>query len=265
MRFSVIIPTYNEQRFIGGCLQSILQQEFPRSQYEIIVADSQSSDGTAEIAARLADNVLTIPRKGIGHARNAGAQKAVGEILLFVDADVTLEPDFLSRLCNAFAGEPRQSHPHEGVARNHDSPFTISDSPVVAVSGRAIPADGNLFARFVYHATYVLVRVFLWFGLPLFPGLCVAYRRADFEAVGGFREDFGISEDLDLSRRVSKLGRCVYEKRARAHVSTRRLQKHAVSTVLFHIYHDVRYLLTGKSAKRYPKSEEVRSARDLWK
>lgn len=264
MMFSLIIPTYNERRYIEPCLQSILRQSIPRPELEIIVADSQSSDGTAEIAARLADKVLTIPRKGIAHARNAGAQEAAGDILVFVDADVSLHPDFLAVIRSAFLrGDHNFSaSPHRPCSLSPSHPITPS---VVAVTGRAIPADGTWFPRFVYRATYALVGFFNAFGLPLFPGLCVAYRRRAFEEVGGFREDFGISEDLDLSRRISKLGRCVYERRARAFVSTRRLEHHALSTVLFHIYHDLRYLFFGKTARYYPKSEELTNATDLWR
>lgn len=280
MLFSIIIPTYNERQYIGPCLQSILNQSFPRSQFEIIVADSHSSDGTAEIAARLADKVLTIPRKGIAHARNAGAKEAAGDLLVFVDADVTLHPDFLTAISKAFiSGDHSLSaSPHRPLSPSPSHPITpspphpITPSPlhpstssVVAVTGKAIPADGTWFPRFVYRATYALVGFFNALGLPLFPGLCVAYRRQAFEQVGGFREDFGISEDLDLSRRIAKLGRCVYERRARAFVSTRRLERHAVSTVLFHIYHDLRYLFFGKTARQYPKSEELKSASDLWR
>lgn len=278
MMFSLVIPTYNERRYIEPCLQSILRQSVPRPELEIIVADSQSSDGTAEIAARLADKVLTIPRKGIAHARNAGAQEASGDILVFVDADVSLHPDFLAVIRSAFlrgdhnfsASPHRPFSPSHLITLSPSHPVNPSRSrhltaSVVAVTGRAIPADGTWFPRFVYHATYALVGFFNAFSLPLFPGLCVAYRRRAFEEVGGFREDFGISEDLDLSRRISKLGRCVYERRARAFVSTRRLEHHALSTVLFHIYHDLRYLFFGKTARYYPKSEELTNATDLWR
>lgn len=282
MLFSIIIPTYNERQYIEPCLQSIQNQSFSRSEFEIIVADSHSSDGTAEIAARLADKVLTIPRKGIAHARNAGAKEAAGNILVFVDADVVLQPDFLSVINEVFQRtktEPLRSSSSLTVptlllqeSTSSPSAQAVTPSPpqplappVVAVTGQAIPTDGTWFPRFVYHATYALVGLFNAFGIPLFPGLCVAYRRQAFEQVGGFREDFGISEDLDLSRRISKLGRCVYERRARAFVSTRRLERHAVSTVLFHIYHDLRYLCFGKTARRYPKSEELKSAADLWR
>jgi GT2 family glycosyltransferase len=101
-------------------------------------------------------------------------------------------------------------------------------------------------------------------GVYLFPGICVAYRRSAFEAANGFREDFGIVEDLDLSRRISHLGICRINKKARAFVSTRRLEKHLLSTVTFHIFSDIKYLLTGRTSRHYPKVEEMNSWKDLW-
>jgi glycosyltransferase involved in cell wall biosynthesis len=242
MKFSIIIPTYNEQAYIERCLQSIVQQRYNRQEFEIIVSDAQSTDKTVTIAQKYTNKIVTTPQRGIAHGRNLGARQASGDILLFVDADVTLQDDFLLELEKAFGSEN-----------------------VAAVSGKAIPVDGGWFPRFVYHATYALVRILSGVGLPLFPGLCVAYSRKTFFGVEGFREDFGITEDLDLSRRISRYGTCLYQTRARAFVSTRRLQHHALSTVLFHIYHDIRYLFTGKSAVSYPKSEEVKNASDLWR
>ena len=242
MTFSVIVPTYNEEGCISKCLTSIHEQDFPRSQYEIIVADSSSSDGTASIAASLADKIIATDKRGIAHGRNFGAQHAEGDILVFVDADVTLDPGFLRELVVAFR------------ERN-----------VLGVTGLAIPGDGNLFQRAVYRGTYILVRLFNSLGLPLYPGLCVAYRKETFDMVEGFREDFGIVEDLDLSKRISKLGKCAVKPTARAFVSTRRLKKHGLSTIFFHIYNDLRYLLTGRAAKLYPKAEELRSPFDLWR
>jgi cellulose synthase/poly-beta-1,6-N-acetylglucosamine synthase-like glycosyltransferase len=230
-----------EEQSIEPCLRSIVHQEYDHGEYEVIVSDAMSTDRTLEIARRYTHNIVTSARRGIAFGRNVGALSAQGEIFLFVDADATLAPDFLSQCDSVF---------------DHQS--------VVAVSGIAYPADGKFFPRAVYHGTYLLVRFFSLLGIYLFPGICVAYRRSAFEAVQGFREDFGIVEDLDLSRRVSKIGKCRVVPAAHAYVSTRRLEKHGLSTVLFHIYSDILYLLTGTAARYYPKKEEVHSWRDLW-
>jgi cellulose synthase/poly-beta-1,6-N-acetylglucosamine synthase-like glycosyltransferase len=242
MQFSVIVPTYNEEQYIEACLRSILQQDIDRSEYEIIVADANSSDKTRVLAESLADQIVVTQKRGIALGRNLGARSATGDIFVFVDADAMLQPSFLRKLQKRF-----------------------SNSKIVGVTGIASASDGTLPQRFVYHATYWLVRFFLWFHLPLFPGICVAYRRDPFWQVKGFREDFGIVEDLDLSRRISKIGKVVFDPQAKATVSTRRLSKHLATTVGYHIYNDLRYLFTGTAAKQYPKMEETHSWKDLWK
>jgi glycosyltransferase involved in cell wall biosynthesis len=240
--FSIVVPTFQEAERIEACLLSIKDQSVGREKMEIIVSDARSTDATVPLARPLADCVVETHERGIALGRNRGAALANGGLFLFVDADATLAPSFLEEIDKQFA-----------------------DPSVVSCTGIALPADGSWFARFVYHGTYFLVRFFHWFGFSLFPGICVAYRADAFRAVCGFREDLGISEDLDLSRRISKLGKTKVVTNAKAYVSTRRLAKNGLSVVLFHILHHIRYLVTGTSAKSYPKTEELRSWSDLWK
>ncbi|MBN1396981.1 MAG: glycosyltransferase [Bacteroidetes bacterium] len=241
MEFSIIIPTYMEEGYIEKCLKSALGQKYDRKEFEIIVSDARSADGTAGIARRYADKVIVEDRKGIAFGRNIGARNAAGEILVFIDADAEIERDFLY-FC------------HE----------IFLNKGIVGVTGIAKPGDGGVFQRFVYRATYYLVRFFNFIGLSLFPGICAAYRKEEFLMAGGFREDFGIVEDLDLSRRISRIGKCAVAKKACVFVSTRRLDKNLFPTVMFHIYCDIRYLLTGRAPAVYPKTEELRTWRELW-
>ena len=242
MEFSLIVPTYQEEGCIERCLKSITQQDYKREEYEIIVSDAHSTDSTVEIAGKYADRIINDDRRGIAYGRNAGAKNACADILVFVDADATLSADFLFQCHKIF-----------------------KNSEVVGMTGIAEPSDGGIMPQFIYRGTYLMVRIFDFFGLSLFPGICVAYRREAFKMLGGFREDFGIVEDLDLSRRMSRLGRCAINKNAHAFVSTRRLEKHLFSTVMFHIYSDIKYLLMGNTSTRYPKVEEINSWKDLWK
>jgi glycosyltransferase involved in cell wall biosynthesis len=242
MEFSVIVPTYQEEDYIERCLLSIVQQEYKREEFEIIVSDAHSTDLTIEKARKYCDNIILNDRRGIAVGRNAGAQNALGNILIFVDADATLSSDFLFQC-------------HQ----------TFQNSSVAGMTGIAEPNDGGFMQRCVYQGTYGMVRIIHFFHVSLFPGICAAYRRDIFMKLGGFREDFGIVEDLDMSRRVSRLGKCTVNKKARAFVSTRRLDEHLLSTVLFHIYSDIKYLFTGKSSTYYPKTEEMNSWKDLWR
>lgn len=94
---SVIIPAYNESRFIGLCLESIKNQTYNKERIEIIVVDNGSKDNTVEIARRYTDKIFVVPNVTVAALRNFGAGKASGEILAFIDADCVAEPEWLER------------------------------------------------------------------------------------------------------------------------------------------------------------------------
>ena len=100
MRLSVIIPCKNEVGIVEHLLESLKTQTM--LPHEIIVVDSHSSDATAAVAQQYSDvlplRVITAKKWGVAHARNEGAEKATGELFLFVDADVTLPPNFIEQL-----------------------------------------------------------------------------------------------------------------------------------------------------------------------
>ncbi len=96
MKASVIIPTFNEENDIKECLLSLEKQSL--KDLEIIVVDDGSTDGTKIQVQKFPVKLLTQSHKGPGIARNLGAGKAKGEILVFVDADMTFDKDFIKKL-----------------------------------------------------------------------------------------------------------------------------------------------------------------------
>jgi len=102
MRLSVIVPSYNAEQTIQRCLGSITNSSF--KDYELIVIDDGSIDGTKDIAGKF-PCVLKIlaSNRGDGAARNEGARISRGEILVFVDADVAIRKDTLKRISDFFA------------------------------------------------------------------------------------------------------------------------------------------------------------------
>src|SRR5690349_15888802 len=93
---SVIIPLYNKAPYLRRALESIASQTF--ADFEAIVVDDGSTDGSERIAAEFADprfRVLRQPNRGPGSARNLGIAEARGELLAFLDADDEWLPDFL--------------------------------------------------------------------------------------------------------------------------------------------------------------------------
>lgn len=96
MTISVIIPSYNSSQTIKACLNSLIKQTLPA---EIIVVDDGSQDNTKTIVQSFPQiKLLTQNHQGPGIARNLGARKAKGEILVFVDADMEFDQDFLKDL-----------------------------------------------------------------------------------------------------------------------------------------------------------------------
>ncbi len=98
MKFSIIIPAYNAQKYIDSCLKSILEQEY--NDFEAIVVNDGSADNTAELVQKYADtdNRIKLINKqngGVSSARNLGLDNAQGEYVVFVDVDDWIPADAL--------------------------------------------------------------------------------------------------------------------------------------------------------------------------
>ena len=101
MKVSVVIPTFNEERVIKACTESLSKQTF--KDLEVVIVDDGSTDNTTNIVNEHCTvnpvfQLLKQNHKGPGEARNLGASKAVGEILVFVDADMTFDARFVEEL-----------------------------------------------------------------------------------------------------------------------------------------------------------------------
>lgn len=99
---SVVVPTYNRLETLEHVIPTLLAQDLPASEFEVLVCDSNSSDGTAEYLASVHaqhPNVRHLPGNYTGRAmaRNAGIQAAQGQVVLFNDSDILTSPDLLSR------------------------------------------------------------------------------------------------------------------------------------------------------------------------
>src|SRR6266446_2676402 len=122
---SVIVPARNSSATLPHVLAAILASELPRDDYELIVVDDASTDGSPEVAARYADTVvrLTGRRSGPAYARNRGAELAQGEVLAFVDSDAMVQPDTLPRMLRLLSDHAAldavsASHHEAGGAHN---------------------------------------------------------------------------------------------------------------------------------------------------
>ena len=84
-KFSIIIPVYNVEEYIGRCLDSVFKQTM--KDFEVIVVDDGCTDKSIEIAKEYDVEVITSKHVSVSEARNIGEKKATGEYLLFLDSD----------------------------------------------------------------------------------------------------------------------------------------------------------------------------------
>jgi glycosyltransferase involved in cell wall biosynthesis len=184
---SVIIPVYNGEKFLPGCLDAVASSSYKK--YELIVVDDCSTDDSARISRERGALVLKMSRQsGPAGARNLGAQKARGAVLLFVDADVVVKPDTIERVAAI-------SIEHPDVAAVFGS---YDDEPA---EKNFISQYKNLFHRFVHQQARVEAETF-WAG-------CGAIRRDVFLAIRGFdaeRYPRPAIEDIELGYRMRTKG-----------------------------------------------------------
>lgn len=122
---SVIVPAFNNGRFIGHALESLFRQTYPEERREIIVVDDGSTDDTPEIIKRCGQEIICIRQehKGIAGARNAGISYARGEIITFLDSDDLWHEERLQKVVERFMKSPRAGmvfHPVELIDSEGD-------------------------------------------------------------------------------------------------------------------------------------------------
>ena len=152
----------------------------PADSVEIIVVDNGSTDESVEIAKRYTEHVFIKPGVNVGAVRNYGAQKANGEILVFIDGDCTMDQDWLRRV---------------------ESELNSPDSKLVLGGGYLLPPDSSWIEQ------CWLLETAEGNSLPKeLVGGCIAIENSFFRALGGFNESMQSGEDSELSYRIKRNG-----------------------------------------------------------
>ena len=209
MKLSLIVPAYNEERYLAECLRCVsaeLQANSARGPFEIIVVDNASTDGTAAVAASFPEvRVVHEPHKGLTRARQRAFEEARGEILAFVDADTKMPAGWIDRVLDAFE--------------------TTEGPRVVCVSGPYVyydlPAFKQLLVRLYWR---VLAQPTYWFTRYMAVGGNFAASRQALAAIGGFDTTIAFyGEDTNIARRLSRVGKVVFDMDLIMQTSARRL------------------------------------------
>jgi len=206
VRVSLIIPAYNEEAYIGQCLESVMQQkDLPD---EVIVVNNNSTDQTVEIASRFPVRIVHESKRGIIHARNAGFDAASGDVIARCDADSVLPPQWIRRVREHFVS----------------SPIDALTGPIVFYD---LPFQSTIPMELYLWTLYLLQR-----GKHTLCGTNMALRTSLWGCVKGMvgAADSQVHDDSDLGKQIHKVGGCICnDRRFFCYTSGRRIKGNPLS------------------------------------
>jgi len=184
-RVSVVVCTHNGERTLGQCLERARQLAYP--DFELIVVDDGSSDGSADIAIAHGATLVQTEHRGLSFARNAGIAKATGEIIAFLDDDAYPDSDWLRYVAASLGPESHAGTGGPNIPPDDDG--WIADCVAAAPGG---PIHVLISDREAEHV----------------PGCNMAFRKSALEAIGGFDERFRVAgDDVDICWRLQEAGK----------------------------------------------------------
>jgi len=230
MLISVVIGALNEEKYIGRTIKTVNAQKTVHD-FEVIVGDGFSSDRTVEIAEKMGAKVVLEKNRSAAWERQAGYKVARGHIVAFTDADAELPEDWLQKILEEFA----------------------KDDKTVMVYGPVYFSDAGPFQKLLSELLMPLFMAFMaLLGMHNPIGSNIAVKRELFEQAGGFDTGLVTCEDLDLAKRMKRLGKVRFSLRAGLYVSARRVKKWGYLYFLFfHLVNGLRFQFTGKANRKY--------------
>lgn len=201
MKISVVIPAYNEETRIASCLESVLNQTRPAD--EVIVVNNNSTDDTPKVVSKFKSVTLIDEKEqGIIPARNAGFDKAMGNIIVRTDADSILPKNFIENVEKDFSNNPNAV----GVSM----PVTFYDMPIVK----------NL--TYLYYPYMFFPRLLI--GHYCLVGPAMAIRKSAWKKIRKelCMDPSKVHEDVDVSIHISKYGDIYHDRRILVKASGRR-------------------------------------------
>jgi glycosyltransferase involved in cell wall biosynthesis len=182
-KVSIIIPVYNGELTIKNCLDSLLAQDYPSENLDVIVVNNCSTDNTVEIVAAYPVQLYHCDERGPAAARNFGIARTDAEIIAFTDADCVAESNWITELVRPYTdskvgGVGGEIFPFQHPEETGIELFSAEFAPLVNYSG-----GENEFLPHLYTSN-------------------ASYRRKLLNTVGGFKPELVTCEDVDLSWRI---------------------------------------------------------------
>lgn len=178
---SVIIPAYNEEKYLHATMAALKTALAGINDAEIIVVDNESSDATREIALAYGASIVDESEHNIGKVRNTGADRASGDVLVFLDADTIVKPGLIEKIIEA-----------------------ISDPRCV---GGSVAVEYEQFSKRKWARFYLSMFQFWGRFLKMRQGAIQFCRSAVFRELGGYDTTIYVGEDIEFHWRLDKLAK----------------------------------------------------------
>lgn len=231
LTISLIIPAYNEERYLSACLDAVATQTL--KPYEVIVVDNNSSDATSELASKYPFvKVIKEMTQGVIHARSTGFDAAKGDIIARIDVDTLLPVDWIANLKSIFQ-EDTELDALSGAVSYYDMPYRKLASRIDLFFRQSI-ARRMGDEVFLYGANMAISRR-SW--IKAKPFLCK----------GG-----GLHEDFDLAIHAQETGsKVVFDPRLKAAVSLRRIDVSWPHFLQYAMLNPRTYAVHGRTSQRH--------------
>ncbi|NLT49995.1 MAG: glycosyltransferase [Ignavibacteria bacterium] len=236
MKYSIIIPTLNEEKLLPQLLNQLADKDLKKKyDYEIIISDGKSTDNTVSIAKISADKVIIhngIERQNIAAGRNRGSEVAEGDILIFFNGDILI------------------SKPTEFFERI-DFVFNSQKNVAMTCKIEVFPDEARfwdyVFQNFYNMYFYLLNKI----GIGMGRGECQIIRKNIFFKFNQYNENLAAGEDFDLFKRIKKKHDIYFDFKTKVFESPRRYRKYGHFNILFKwLFNAIFVMLLKKSLSK---------------
>jgi glycosyltransferase involved in cell wall biosynthesis len=202
---SIIIPTINEEKYIGKLLGCLCNQTY--NNFEIIIVDGNSKDGTKEVIGqyqnKLKIKLVNVKKRNAAYQRNIGVKNSSNNSLIFLDADNVFDKTFLKKIQRISLG-------------------TV----------RIFPIKGKWYDYFFFGCINILFFI-LQSIRPYSLGACIISNKEVHQKIKGFNDHLEYCEEMDYVRKASKIEKFKFDNKAKLFTSLRRFEKEGTKKTMF--------------------------------
>lgn len=194
---TVICPTYNEEKYIANCLESIIQSDYPKDEIEVLFVDGMSTDATKEIILSYSQQYnyikfLSNPNQTVPYAMNRGIEKAKGDVIIRIDAHAAYPTNYFSVLV------------HYLYKLNADNVGVVCKTDVLHKNKKTLAIKEVLANKFGVGNSYFRIGTDKIMEVDTVPFGC--YKKDVFERFGLYDTRLTRNQDIELNRRIKRGG-----------------------------------------------------------